>query len=116
MEIKLIELRDRGTFIPIMAIKLGSEIEKERWLLSRAGYGVTASEQSEYVLFARLGGGLISYNPSSWPAPVRTYREAHRWLIEHWDEMPSGGVLDVQYILGETDRPKESERMSDTAC
>jgi hypothetical protein len=35
-------------------------------------------------------------------------REAHIWLAAHWFEF-YGGVLDVEYILGEVAQPKTSE-------
>ena len=38
MNVKLLEIRDRATFIPAIAIQLGSRSEEERWLLSRSGH------------------------------------------------------------------------------
>jgi hypothetical protein len=110
MEIKLIELRDRGTFIPMLAIKPVPRSEEERYLLARAGYGRSPDDQGEYVLLARLEGGPLRYDPYDWEPPVRTFREAHLWLQDHWDEIASGAVLDVEFIRGETTAPKISER------
>jgi len=43
----------------------------------------------------------------------RTTFEAHRWLRDTegaWDSLPEeGGVIDVEFILGEADTPKRSE-------
>jgi hypothetical protein len=36
---------------------------------------------------------------------------AHKYLQENWDSVQNGQVLDVEYILGETDSPKISERI-----
>lgn len=111
MEIKLIELRDAGTFIPMLAIKLVARDEGERWLIARAGYGSSIERQSEYVLFGPLDpkDGTLHYDPCSWPGMIRTYRVAHEWLITHWDEVKSGKVVDVEYISGLSEKPKVSE-------
>jgi len=110
MEIKLIEVRDRATFIPMLAIKPVPRSEEERYLLARAGYGRSPDVQGEYVLLARLDGGPLRYDHYGWEPPVRTYQTAHFWLLSHWDEIASGDVLDVEFILGETLSPKPSER------
>lgn len=115
MEIKLIELRDRATFIPVMAVRLAYRDSVEKWLLGRAGY---ASEQTEphsaeepYVVVWPLIGGTCTYDPFGWSTRARTYPEAHMWLIKNWNKINSGDVLDVEFILGESERPKESERV-----
>jgi hypothetical protein len=112
---KIFEVRDRMTFMPVLAVRLGSEGEAERYLLSRAGYGVTAADQARYVLLMRLGGGHGEFNcdPHEWSQATRTIPMAHRYILEHWDELESGDVVDVEYICGETPMPKRSERESE---
>jgi hypothetical protein len=34
---------------------------------------------------------------------------AHNFIAEHWAELNSGDVVDVEYILGETSAPKDFE-------
>lgn len=117
MEVKLIELRDRGTFIPMMAVRLDSLASTEdRFLLRRAGYGEEQIDLNKgfepYVLFTRLDGtGKCNYDPYSWDNP-RTYRPAHIYLISHWNSIKSGDVIDVEFLLGETTAPKVSERLA----
>ncbi len=36
--------------------------------------------------------------------------QLHTWLIDHFDEIESGAVVDVEFILGEKPAPKVSER------
>lgn len=36
MEVKTLEIRDRTTFIPALAIRLGPRDERDRWLCERA--------------------------------------------------------------------------------
>lgn len=130
--VKVFELRDRATFIPIIATRLlvrddssRRQIEnyggipqqfriddyKEEFLLRRAGYsqeGITHLGSSTYVLLAPLSGGRCEHDPYSWGG--RTYPVAHQYIVNHWDELVSGQVIDVEFILGETTEPKTSER------
>jgi len=36
----------------------------------------------------------------------------HLHLEKHFEELPSGSVIDVEFILGETAQPKISERLT----
>jgi hypothetical protein len=40
--------------------------------------------------------------------------EAHVWVLEHFDEVEDGSIVDVEYILGESAAPKVSEREDET--
>lgn len=110
MDVKLIEVRDAMTFIPMMAVRLASRSEAERFLLGRAGYGALAHN----VLFVQIDGGegRVCCFPEDWPRGVRTYQVAHRYILENWDKIKSGDVVDVEYILDKRKTPKVSERLS----
>lgn len=109
MDTKTVEIRDRGTFIPAMATRLIPVTEADRYLFGRAGYGIVAAQQSTYVVLARIAGGtgFATCDPYDWD--TNTMRAAHAWLIEHFDEIESGAVVDVEFITGKTDMPKRSE-------
>ncbi|HUV66447.1 MAG TPA: hypothetical protein VMW24_21335 [Sedimentisphaerales bacterium] len=112
MDIKLIELRDRGTFIPMVALKFNAHTRQELWLAARAGFGLTYIDQNNYVLFGRLDCEVgMKCDPYKW-GNQRTYGDAHRWLLANWDEVQSGDVIDVEYIKGETETAKTSERVT----
>lgn len=108
---KTFEIRDRMTFIPVIAVKLEPGCERDRYLLARAGYGVSGLRQSEYVLLAQINGGLgrVSCDPHDWGSSARTYQVAHDYIIKHFNELESGAVVDVEFILGETAEAKRSE-------
>jgi hypothetical protein len=108
---KILELRDRSTFIPVIAIQMsgGSEAQRWRWLLRRAGY-TEFGDGSAIVLF-RAAGGPATCDLYEWGD--RTYRTAHEYIEKHFAEMNDGDVVDVEYILGETKEPKVSERSAD---
>jgi len=107
---KTIEIRDDGTMIPALAVKLTPACEADRYLLARAGYGVTPERQGKYVLLIRItgGSGQSECDSSEWGDGAGTMSVAHQWLIDHFDEIGSGAVVDVEYILGETAAPKRS--------
>lgn len=107
MKVKLFEVRDRATFIPVIAVQLNPQNEAERYLLSRSGYGKTAAEHNRYILMADLRGSVINYDAFSWPN--RTKQEAHLYLNEHFEELENGAVIDIEYILGEKQESKKSE-------
>lgn len=108
MECKTFEVRDDGTFIPCIAIRLNPATEKDLYLLSRAGYGKSAVEQGEYVIFGRLQAeSEFQHDPFAWDN--RTMKNAHEQVKLQFDILESGAVIDVQYWLGESSEPKKSE-------
>ena len=109
MEVKLFEVRDSATFIPAIAINMSTMHmpEVERYLAHRVGYGI-----DRVILFGRAEDGKLSYDSSKHSKVCRTMKIAHDYVIEHWDNLPSGAVIDVQFISGETTELKTSERFS----
>ena len=109
MYAKTIEIRDAGTFIPALALRLDPYNEKDRYLIARAGFGVTPSTQRKYIVLIHLTSMKCEYDPTNWTN--RTMETAHRYLIEQGlDGLLHGEVVDVQFILGETDGPRVSEQ------
>lgn len=106
---KLFEIRDKATFIPAIGMRLCSTHARnnaqENYLLRRAGYG-----DEPLVLLAKLDGGDAYYDVYNWDN--RTMQVAHDYITTHWDELESGAVIDVEFILGETTRPKASEAIA----
>lgn len=106
MEIKLLEVRDSATFIPVFAMRTVPNGEEQRYLLRRSGY----SSEWTNVIVGPLRCGRCEYDPYSWDSRSRTMQVAHEWIQHHFDKLKDGDVVDVQFILSETDKPKESER------
>ncbi len=113
MKSKTFEIRDSATFIPVLAVQLEPETEADRYLLARAGFGIANAEQKTYVMLIRLEAQEVKWDYFGWPNQ-RTMGVAHRYIIEHFDELKNGAVIDVQHILGETDASKPSERVTAT--
>lgn len=110
MTIKMFEVRDRATFIPVVAIQLGSDNEAERWLLSRSGFGQSEEEQQQYLLLIRISDQECHYDPFYWKSR-RTMREAHLYIRDNFEVLETGAVVDIEYILNESPERKVSERL-----
>lgn len=107
---KILEIRDRSTFIVAMAVKIEPQFEDGRYLLSRAGYGKTVAEQSKYIFLCRLPDSPCLSSPQDWGG--RTMPTAHKYIYDNWDDIKTGQVIDVEYILGEKSKPKLSESIT----
>ena len=107
MKTKCLELRDDGTFIPVLCVDMNPERLEESYLLRRCGYPCDGRPN---ILLTPLGAdGDPAWNdPYAWGG--RTYPVAHRWIIDNWATLRDGDVVDVEFILGETKAPKRSER------
>jgi len=125
---KALEIRDKGTFIAALAVDMnpglpypenGSMSESElsnslsahnarTYLLRRCGYPCDGRPN---VIVTRLdGSGKASNDPYSWGG--RTWPIAHNYIIDHWETLRDGDVVDVEFILSETTEPKQSERLT----
>lgn len=100
---KMLEVRDRATYIPVMAIRLAPVTEADQRLLKAAGF----SEEWRDVLLLRFNPEQMTYNPYEWGG--RTMNVAHVFIREHFDELEPGSVVDVEFILGETAQPKSPQ-------
>lgn len=106
MEIKILEVRDRATCMPVMAVKVDGDCnDQENWLLKKAGFG--DAENRYYVYLIDIVNHVVQHDPYSWS---RTLREAHKFIQENFDNITAGQVVDVEYILGESKQPKISDR------
>lgn len=112
MQTKLFEIRDRATFIPALAVKLRHaplSTDVESWLLWRSGFG-RDDTSGPYVVLYKLATDEAHYDPIEWRGG-RTMQLAHAHIIEQWDQLESGDVVDVEFLLEETKSPKRSERL-----
>lgn len=108
---KILEIRDSGTRIDCLAWRMRSNQDamEFHYIHERAGYPKDGSS----IMLMRLHDGLATNDPYSWGelrAGARTLPVAHDWIINHFDELEDGDVVDVQYILLETTAPKVAER------
>ena len=107
MKVKTLEIRDRATFIPVFAISTQANNPEQHYLLRRAGY----SPNSDLIMIGSLHKGHHTYNYYDWDD--RTMKTAHKYIEENFQDLKDGDVIDVEYILGETNKPKISEKEED---
>jgi hypothetical protein len=97
METKTFEIRDRATFIPCLAIKMVSQGNmRDRYLLRRAGYEDRDGGRP-LIFLINLNDNTGRYSPLDWNN--RTMLEAHRFIETHFDDLPTGDVVDVESLL-----------------
>lgn len=108
MIVKLFEIRDKGTFIPVMAVLMWSDLKEENYLLDRSGY--SANNLLVTVTMLAGGSGQSSCDQFDWRS--RTMRFAHDHIQNNFTKLSSGDVIDIKYILGETNTKKLSERIT----
>ncbi len=109
MQVKMFEVRDRHTHIPVIAVNFENSTEPEKRLLGRAGFGTTDMARAHYVMLYKTNQDFGTTDPFNWPGSSRTMREAHIHLQKHFNELETGAVIDIEFILGETPTPKLSE-------
>lgn len=110
MKALVLELRDENTFIPILAVDINPENAEQRYLMRRCGYPCNGSPN---IIVTRLmaDGTPATNDPYAWPGGARTFPVAHNWIIDNWEKLTDGAVVDVRFILGETKAPCASERV-----
>jgi hypothetical protein len=96
MQAKALELRDAGTFIPVLCVDMSPANEAQRYLLGRCGYSCDGQPN---ILMTRLAAdGTSAWNdPYGWGG--RTFPVAHAYIIEHWEALQDGDVVDVSLRL-----------------
>jgi hypothetical protein len=116
IQTKAFEIRDRATFIPAVATRLRAkppftskeEMLSEAYLLGRAGFRNMAIVP---VILTHLQSCESHVDMYDWKGD-RTMKIAHSYIAAHWHELESGQVIDVEFILSESDAPKLSERVT----
>ena len=109
MQVKLFEVRDEGTHIDVLVVRLEARSEQEAYLFSRSGYG--PQPLGNYTAVWRMDGGKGECTSDAFGhGNTRTLRDAHLYIEEHWDELESGAVICVEFLNGERTEPKTSDR------
>jgi hypothetical protein len=121
MEVKLLEIRDAGTFIPMLCVNMNPTTAEvfedvytistaQRFLLRRCGYPCDGQPNIAMTPL-RCDGDPCTNDPYWWGD--RTRKTAHHYITENWSDLRDGDVVDVEFILGETAVRKRSERFAD---
>ena len=103
MNLKCLEVRDRATFIPVVAMDTRAANAQQQVLLRSQGYSV----DGRTVIVVQLNDGTGQCDAYAWGS--RTMTAAHVYIEAHFGELKDGDVVDVEFILGESAAPKVSE-------
>lgn len=108
---KFVEIRDRGTRVDAIAIRMWSCDSIPQYYLRCSGYPPDGSS----IMLMCVYTGKATNDPYGWEElgmGSRTMGNAHNWICEHFEEISEGDVVDVQFLLGETKEPKIAERLT----
>jgi len=112
MIIKFLEVRDNMTCIPVMAIEMTPLERGDRLCddlisakyLRYEGFDLRGG----MILLIRLSDQKATVEPFFWPkvnGDRRTMPLAHKYIVEHWQELENGDVVDVRVQAGERETP-----------
>lgn len=101
---KIFEVRDEGTHIEVFAISTSPSNPGQEYGLERCGF-----RGGDAVIVGYLDGERnSSADPYHWGG--RTMPNAHQYIIDHFNDLKDGDVVDVRFILGEASAPCKSDR------
>ena len=107
---KTLEIRDKGTHIPALAIRMRADSAVQSYYIhGRCGHPPEGS-----IVLMMINDCKATNDPYEWEklgSGPRTMPTAHQYIIEYFDELNDGDVVDVEFILGETSKVKSSERL-----
>jgi len=105
-EVKFFQVRDRGTNISVMCVRFyATALDGLPGVIARrVGWG------SEPGTFYLKLSGTDNVGCSEWTHwSDRTNRAAHAYISREWMGLKSGDVVDVEFILEESEAPKGFE-------
>lgn len=117
MIVKVLEIRDAGKFIPVLAIDMNPH-PRSRWPLPDAYQSKTAQR------FLLQSGGYpcdgrpnilitcIAASPRNKPDADGALRIASEYITERWADLKDGDVVDVEFISGISNQSKISARFA----
>ena len=109
IETKFLEIRDHGTFVPALAIRVAHDPasdSRSNWIIARGGFF-----RASGIYLMRLSDARAQCDPYEWGGNDRTHKAVHLYLEEYWSEVGDGDLLDVRVILGEALTPVMTERV-----
>jgi len=103
----ILEIRDRLTSLSVLAVEMKSDIVIERHHLRRYGF---PDGDNPLILVSNMDTGETHFDHFEWrQTSPRTLFYAHKYIADHFGELKTGDVIDVEFLNGETKISKESE-------
>jgi hypothetical protein len=114
MTFKTLEVRDTATRIDVMVFRMLAEnLTQAHYVHDRNGH----PRDGRSVVMMKIYDQLATNDPWEWEGRGggRTLQVAHQYVLDHFDELIDGDVIDVEFILGETKEKKRAERLDAVA-
>lgn len=102
MNSKFLEIRDRATTIPVIATITYSDDENEQKYFDHAGF-----DEDTIILTILSPNTQSECNSYNWDN--RRITTAHQYIEEHFYELNNFDVIDIEFILGESENKKKPE-------
>ena len=99
-DMKYFEVRDRATCMAVLAIRIEGDTKEEKAIAAWGGH-------KGFVFLIDLSTPRMERSPIEWGAQDRTHSTAHRYIETNWHLLETGSVVDVEFILGESVKPKK---------
>jgi hypothetical protein len=105
--VKMVEIRDRATCIPALAILMIPESQDEVHLMKQTGYVFS----HPCVMLISIEAPWHSARTwDEWRNSPRTMPTAHKFIEENFHDIKDCQVVDVEFLLGEVSEPCKSCR------
>jgi hypothetical protein len=108
-QIKILQIRDSGTFIPIVALKLdpfASGNDQEFKLFRSVGHA-----EPVYLMFdlGQVEDVKAFSSQKTWSyEPMSTHGASLQELINNWDNYQNGDIIQAGVLTGRVKEPQES--------
>lgn len=107
MDMRFLEVRDDGTTIPVLAMRMTGTTRAQKGILLRGGFA-----SGHTIVVMALSSQAATADLYDWPTlgfGQRTMQTAHHFIERHFDTLRDGDVVDVEFLLGEREAPKVPE-------
>lgn len=104
MASKYFEVRDCGTLIPVIA----TQLDHHNPIVRRAGFNAGFGPSSQMHVIVTALASLKTYHAQGY-IEGRTMSVAAHHIAAKWNDLTCGQVVDVEFILGESNAPKTSD-------
>lgn len=106
MRARVLEIRYHDEVYSVMALEMSDDVSEFRnWLLARSGF--PREQYKKYVVIV-LDTMKCHVDPAGWPEQWQ--RAMHGHVVDHFDVLYDGKVIDVDHLMTGRDKPRLSSR------
>lgn len=109
MTAKTFEIIDRKGMIPALAILLKPETNADGFILHSLENAIALIRLDKFDMIGTKVPAqwyVLEKQYFSWIGENRTLQVAHKYIIDNWENLISGSVIDVEFVMGLTQKPR----------